>query len=146
MTRTVARAGPQGFTLIELMIVLAIIGLLAAIAIPAYQDYVIRAKVTEGIHLMAFPAKTAITEYYAAKYAMPTSNALAGLPSPGSIQGNNVSQVSIGTGGTVEVVFASDQSITGSTVILSPTTNTGSVKWTCTSGTLIGRYRPSTCR
>ncbi len=68
----------HGFTLIELMIVVAIIGILAAIAIPAYQDYTIRAQVSEGLTLAA-GAKTAVSEYFLERGAWPTDNATAGL-------------------------------------------------------------------
>ena len=69
----------QGFTLIELMIVVAIIGILAAIAIPAYQDYTIRAQVSEGLNLAA-GAKAAVTEFYQDRGAMPDNNLVAGPP------------------------------------------------------------------
>src|ERR1043165_4864475 len=85
----------KGFTLIELMIVGAIIGILAAIAIPAYQDYLVRAKVSEGLNLAA-AAKTAVAEFYSSKGTMPTNNTSAGLPAPASINGNNVGRITVG--------------------------------------------------
>ena len=68
----------QGFTLIELMIVIAIVGILAAIALPAYQDYTVRAKVSEAMVTLA-EAKTTIAEYYSANNALPTTGAVAGI-------------------------------------------------------------------
>ena len=134
----------QGFTLIELMIVVAIIGILAAVAIPAYQDYTIRAKVTEGLSL-ASAVKTGISEYFATNGAVPTSNSLAGLAPAASITGNAVKSVTIGAAGIVTVAF-SGSPITDSTLILTPTTTAGNIKWNCSSGTLEDKYRPSSCR
>src|SRR5210317_2144897 len=87
----------QGFTLIELMIVVAIIGILAAIAIPAYQDYTIRAQVSEGLNLSG-GAKAAVTEFYQDRGIMPTDNTEAGIAAFGEIQGNYVSQVQVEDG------------------------------------------------
>ena len=85
----------QGFTLIELMIVIAIIGILAAIAIPAYQDYTIRAQVSEGLNLSG-GAKAAVTEYFQDRGTMPTNNTDAGLSTPATqIAGKYVSSVLI---------------------------------------------------
>ena len=134
----------KGFTLIELMIVVAIIGILAAIAIPAYQDYLVRAKVSEGLNLAA-SAKTAVAEYYSSKGVLPTDNTSAGLAAPASISGNNVKSVSVGTG-VVTITYSTDPNINNSTVLLSPSTNAGGVKWSCSTGSVIGKYRPSTCR
>jgi type IV pilus assembly protein PilA len=89
----------HGFTLIELMIVVAIIGILAAIAIPAYQDYTVRAKVSEGLNL-AGAAKLAVAETYDSKGYMPsTSNPSFGLPGPTSIKSQYVSSITVGTTG-----------------------------------------------
>ena len=87
----------NGFTLIELMIVVAIIGILAAVALPAYQDYTIRSKVAEGLTLAA-AAKLAVTETYTATGALPADNQAAGLPSQFSIVSKYVSQVRVRNG------------------------------------------------
>ena len=134
----------QGFTLIELMIVVAIIGILAAVAIPAYQDYTIRAKVTEGIGLAA-AAKSSVSEYFSSVGTLPTTNAQSGLPNSQSVRGGNVDFVQIGTNGTIQVQF-SGSPVSGSTIIMVPTTSTGAVAWTCNTGNLLAKYRPSSCR
>src|ERR1700733_14076789 len=86
-----------GFTLIELMIVVAIIGILAAIAIPAYQDYVIRSQVSEGASL-ADGSKTAVGEFYNQTSRLPTNNASAGLATAASIVGKYVLSVDASNG------------------------------------------------
>lgn len=138
----------QGFTLIELMIVVAIIGILAAVAIPAYQDYTIRAKVTEGLSL-ASAAKTAVSEYYASKGELPTNNSEAGLAPAASIGGNNVSSVEVTGSGLITVTFTGTPAIAGSTLELEPLQTGGGVSWTCKTGSSNGlenKYLPSSCR
>ena len=142
----------QGFTLIELMIVVAIIGILAAIAIPAYQNYTIRAQVSEGLSL-ADGAKTAISEFYTNYGHFPASNTSVGLSSAGSITGNYVSQVDA-SGGKIQITY-SDQSphkansaINGAVLELSAiaTSTGGSIQWTCKAGTnMSAKYLPSSC-
>lgn len=137
----------KGFTLIELMIVVAIIGILAAIAIPAYQDYTIRAQVSEGM-IVASGAKSAVWDYMAQYGEAPLDNAAAGLAQPTSIIGNNVSEVTI-TSGLITVEFGNqaNSKIIGATLALSPiTSGEGSIKWSCTGGSLTAKYRPSSCR
>lgn len=135
----------QGFTLIELMIVVAIIGILAAVAIPAYQDYTIRTKVSEGLSL-ASGAKTSVTETVLSGGAYPATNAEAGLATAASITGNNVASVAVGAGGVITITYSNDAAIAGSTVILTPSTTAGSVIWDCTTGTVAARFRPGNCR
>ena len=134
----------QGFTLIELMIVVAIIGILAAVAIPAYQDYTIRAKVTEGVGL-AGAAQTGVAEYFSSIGTLPGTNGAAGLPGSQSIRGNSVDNVNVSASGTITVTF-SGAPIAASTIIVTPTTTNGAVSWNCTGGTLLDKYRPSNCR
>lgn len=134
----------QGFTLIELMIVVAIIGILAAVAIPAYQDYTVRAQVTEGLSL-ASAAKTAVSEFFATNGDLPGSNASAGIASSESISGNHVDNVEINSNGSIVVTFSAT-AISAKTVILNPETLGGRVAWDCSLGDLQPKYRPSSCR
>jgi type IV pilus assembly protein PilA len=136
----------NGFTLIELMIVVAIIGILAAIAIPAYQVYTIRAQVSEGLSL-ATGAKTAVWDYMSDSGTTPANNLAAGLSDANSIIGKYVRSVAV-TDGVIEVTFGNDANlaIDGATIELSPVTNAGSIVWNCSGGSVDSRYRPSTCR
>ncbi|MGA8203138.1 MAG: pilin [Woeseiaceae bacterium] len=141
----------QGFTLIELMIVVAIIGILAAIAIPAYQDYTIRAQVSEGLQLSG-GAKVAVTEYYQDRGTMPADNSKAGIAANTEIQGNYVSQVDVAAGViTVHYSATAPQTanakIDGDTLLLTPNTaNPGSVGWTCSSTDIQNKWLPAACR
>lgn len=146
----------QGFTLIELMIVVAIIGILAAIAIPAYQDYTIRAQVSEGLNLAA-GAKAAVTEYYQDQGAWPPDNDTAGLEKAvTAIQGQYVKSVTVSAAapnGVITVLYSkvapqkANAKIDNATLVLKATDNNGSVSWACSAGvTLVDKWLPAACR
>ncbi len=146
------RKNQWGFTLIELMIVVAIIGILAAIAIPMYLDYSTRSQIAEGLSL-AGSAKTAATEFYQDRGVFPTNNAEAGLAAAGNISGKYVASVSVSrvsaTSGVITILYGNDAHpfINGETVTLTATDNQGSVGWACASGGVIQtKHLPSACR
>jgi type IV pilus assembly protein PilA len=155
----------KGFTLIELMIVVAIIGILAAIAIPAYQDYLIRSQVSEGL-TMAAAAKAGVSEFYANRGSWPGNNATAGMGNATDIQGKYVRSITI-SGGGVSIAYGNEanQAISGQIVGLVPGASVnGDVIWQCgtagaptgwsggaTTATAVttnvpGKFLPSSCR
>ncbi|MEZ7332029.1 pilin, partial [Neisseria gonorrhoeae] len=122
----------KGFTLIELMIVIAIVGILAAVALPAYQDYTARAQVSEAI-LLAEGQKSAVTEYYLNNGKWPENNDKAGVASPSDIKGKYVESVTV-TNGVVTAKMNStgvNKEIKGKKLSLWAKREAGSVKWFC---------------
>ncbi|MDP1693345.1 MAG: pilin [Burkholderiaceae bacterium] len=136
----------QGFTLIELMIVVAIIGILAAVALPAYRDYTVRAKVSEVI-LAASSGKTNISEQAQTNGGMPVGSASA-IDTQVSKWVSGVAYTSTAsTQGVITSIAATDPSISGSNITLTGdySSATAQVLWTC-SGTILEKYRPSSCK
>ncbi|NKF23916.1 pilin [Solimonas marina] len=132
----------QGFTLIELMIVVAIIGILAAIAIPAYQDYITRSKVTELV-TAADACKTSVAEYFASQATLPTTTDAAGCSSNST---QYITSLSVGTGGVITV--ASNISSAPGNFVLTPSSTDASapLSWSCTASTIAPKYLPANCR
>ncbi len=137
----------KGFTLIELMIVVAIIGILAAVAIPAYQDYIARSQVSEAVSLTA-GGKTPLAEYFNDKGVWP----MAASDVIGNRSGKYVSIITLGGGtGTVGTISVEarmkdtgvNSAITQGTMIL---TSADGKQWSCTSGNLGPKFRPASCR
>ena len=150
----------RGFTLIELMIVVAIVGILASIAIPAYSDYTVRAKVTEAV-AAAGAIQNSIADYYYANNALPTTGADAGIDTGGDPEGSNyatdvISFISVGTLPTAGSITVGINDIgggtsDGDTLVFKPTaTGTGQITWECDAasgdGTLPDQYAPASCR
>ncbi|HEZ7049047.1 TPA: pilin [Neisseria meningitidis] len=156
----------KGFTLIELMIVIAIVGILAAVALPAYQDYTARAQVSEAI-LLAEGQKSAVTEYYLNHGTWPKNNTSAGVASSSTIKGKYVEKVEVKNGVVTATMLSSgvNKEIQGKKLSLWAKRQDGSVKWFCgqpvtraakakddvtadtTTNTKIDtKHLPSTCR
>ena len=157
------KAIQKGFTLIELMIVIAIVGILAVVALPAYQDYTARAQVSEAI-VLAEGQKAAVAEYYATNGAFPTSNEAAGVAAKADIKGKYVKEVAVGTDGIITATMNGsgvNKDIQSKTVALKPNVATvatggsgsassnGAFTWECGPGKsspVDKKFLPATCR
>lgn len=144
------KAIQKGFTLIELMIVIAIVGILAAVALPAYQDYTARAQMSEALTL-AEGQKTAVVEYYSNNDVFPKNNASAGVASASEIVGKYVAKVDV-SGNTITSTMKTsgvNKDISGATLVLEGAQKSGSFTWTCKAGSSNGvkdKFLPSSCR
>ncbi len=131
----------KGFTLIELMIVVAIIGILAAIAIPAYQDYITRSKVTE-IATAASACKTSVSEYYQSENAAPADTDTAGCSSNPT---QYVTSLAVANG-TITAVSAIANAAGNFVLVPTYTASVGTVEWACDTSTIASKYLPANCR
>ena len=145
----IQKSAQQGFTLIELMIVIAIIGILAAIALPAYQDYTVRAKMSEPIAALS-EAKLSYTEFYSSNGTVPNNNNQAGVKTDRT--GKILETITITAGGASEIITALVRDgivpgTTAATIVLSGDTQPdGTIVWKCKPGNILPKYLPSTCR
>ena len=160
----------KGFTLIELMIVVAIIGILAAIALPAYQDYTVRAKVTEGLSV-ASGLKTSVAETFSNSPVLPFTAQALGIVAPATLANavgttRNVTSVGVtAASGEITITYAAPSGAGGQTLILAPrnagaalangVSLVGNMTWNCnaagstkggTNGTLLAKFAPAECR
>jgi len=137
----------RGFTLIELMIVVAIVGILAVVAIPAYQDYATRAKVSEAIS-MASQVKASVSEAYISNGSLPATNSDAGLPAKTAINSTYVESIEVSDGEiTVAIQGTGIAPLDAGSISFQPSTTNQNLLWTCqVSSSALNPYVPADCR
>ncbi|MBF0172222.1 MAG: pilin [Magnetococcales bacterium] len=140
------RMDQKGFTLIELMIVIAIIGILAAVAIPSYMDYTVRAKMSGPLSLASM-AKSHVAEFYQANGSWPATNSLAGMSSSNAYTSPYVRRLAVATSQiTILLTAIGNGAIaTGSTIVFQGADAGGTIRWTCTTA-IADKYVPKECR
>ena len=151
----------QGFGLLEGIIVLVILGVLVAITLPAYQDYIIRAKIAKGLSV-AEAAKIAVSEYYFSTGQWPAGNKDAGLMAEESMTNRWIKEIKVGENGIILILYSTlgnQEKVHGNTLALAPITHAGSLEWVCghakapdgtnpakAATTIANPYLPSICR
>ncbi len=141
------KKGQHGFTLIELMIVVAIVGILASIAIPAYQNYSIRAQITDGFTVAAH-ARQRVAEYFMERGNWPPDNASAGLGLPTDSVGKYVKSVGI-TDNVITITygFEANVAILDESITMTAINNVGGIGWDCASaGVIQDKHLPGSCK
>lgn len=141
------KTAQQGYTLIELMIVTGIIGILGSIAIPAYQDYIVRAQVAEGISLSS-GTRTALTDFFTERGAWPQNNVKAAVANQTDIVGKYVHMILV-KGNIIEIQYGNEahKAIQGKKITLTAVENMGIIRWECAGkGGFDERYLPNSCK
>lgn len=139
----------RGYSLLEVLITLTIVSILTMVAVPLYLNYDVRAKVAEGLMLVA-PIETQVTEFYQTMGRWPSSNGMAGVEPPASYRTDYIDHInlSVGSSGTqITITYRLAALDANNTLIITPRREDGTgIQWRCTGGTLLDKYRPRSCR
>lgn len=137
----------KGFTIIELMVVLAIVSIVLLVAIPVYQTYSIRAQVSEGISLVR-PIRQAAAEYYMYNGAWPVNNQAASLKPADEYETHYVESIALASEGenaSVTITYKLPALGENNTIVFYSEINNGHVTWYCNAGSVLNKYRPGIC-